>query len=71
MTQYATRSARMVFVNLYYLNSGDPNSIPKLPVPLPEFELNGDLLVHEMYITSKQGPNRDVTQIVIPEQLVP
>ncbi len=56
---------------LYYLESGDPNTLPHLPVPLPEFDLQDNILVRKTYITSKQGPNRDVTQIVIPETLVP
>ena len=43
---------------LYYLESGDPNSLPKLPIPLPEFDLSDNLLVRNTFITSKQGPNR-------------
>ncbi len=56
---------------LYYLNSGDPTYLPKLPIPLSEFYLCENVLVRHTYITSKQGPNRDVTQIVIPEKFVP
>ncbi len=56
---------------LYYLHSDDPTHLPKLPIPLPEFDLNENLLVRHTYISSKQGPNRDVTQIFIPEKFVP
>ncbi len=55
---------------IYYLESGDPNALPKLPVPLPKFELNDELLVRNTYLTTKDGPNRAVTQIVIPESIV-
>ncbi len=55
---------------IYYLESGDPNALPKLTVPLPEFELNDELLVRNTYITTKNGPNRAVTKIVIPESIV-
>ncbi len=53
---------------IYYLESGDPNTLPKLPVQLPEFDLNDGLLVRNTYITTKDGPNR---QLIIPESLVP
>ncbi len=53
---------------IYYLQSGDPNALPKLPVALPEFDLMDDLLVRR---TSKQGTNRDVTQVVVSQVLVP
>ncbi len=56
---------------IYYLESGDPNTLPKLPVPLPEFDLNVGLLVRNTYITTRDGPNRAVTQLIIPESLVP
>ncbi len=56
---------------LYYLQSGDPNVLPKLPVPLPEFDLADALLVRRTYITSKQSSNRDATQIVVLQVLVP
>ncbi len=56
---------------IYYLESGDPNTLPKLPVPLPEFDLNDGLLVRNTNITTRGGPNRDVTQFIIPETLVP
>ncbi len=65
MTPFANQSYN------YYLESGDPNTLPKLPVPLPEFELNDGLIVRNTYITTRDGPNRAVTQIVIPESLVP
>ncbi len=54
---------------IYYLESGDPNTLPKLPVPLPEFELRDGLLVRNTYITTRDGPNRAVTQLNIPESL--
>ncbi len=56
---------------IYYLESGDPNTLPKLPVPLLEFDLNDGLLVRNTYITTRDGPNRAVTQLIIPESLVP
>lgn len=55
---------------LYYLQSGDPNSLPTLPVPLTDFDLNDGILVRNTYITTKYGPHREVTQIVVPESLV-
>ncbi len=56
---------------IYYLENGDPNTLPELPVPLPEFALNDGLLVRNTYITTKDGPNRAVTQLIIPESPVP
>ncbi len=56
---------------IYYLESGDPTTLPTLPIPLSEFSLRDDILVRNTYLTSKQGPQRDITQIVIPQQLVP
>ncbi len=56
---------------IYFLESDDPLQLPPLPVPLPEFSLEDDILVRHTYLTSKQGPQRYITQIVIPEQLVP
>ncbi len=40
-------------------------------MPQPEFSLAGALLVRHTYLMSKHGAHRDVTHIVIPEQLVP
>ncbi len=56
---------------IYFLEGGDPNALPRLPVPLPEFDLNEGLLVRHTNITTKDGPSRDVTQLIIPETLVP
>ncbi len=56
---------------IYYLESGDPTALPTLPVPLSEFSLQDDILVRHTYLLSKHGPQRDITQIVIPQQLVP
>ncbi len=55
---------------IYFLESDDPNALPQLHVPLPEFDLRNGILVRQTYITSKQGPNRDVTQIVVPTGMV-
>ncbi len=56
---------------IYYLESGDPNALPRLPVRLPVFDLSEGLLVRHTCITTKDGPNRDVIQLIIPESLVP
>ncbi len=40
---------------IYYLESGDPNALLQLPVPLPEFDLNDDLLVRHTYMHVKAG----------------
>ncbi len=55
---------------IYYLESGNPNALPRPPVPVPEFDLNEGLLVRHTCITTKDGSNRDVTQLIIPEILV-
>ncbi len=38
---------------LYYLNSGDPTHLPKLPIPLPEFDLNENLLVRHTSLLNR------------------
>ncbi len=35
---------------IYFLESGDPNALPRLPVPLPEFDLKDGILVRHTYI---------------------
>ena len=46
----------------FYLESGDDTHLPKLPVPLPEFKLNDDILVRETYLTSKYEQKKKTKQ---------
>ncbi len=41
---------------IYYLESGDPTTLRKLPVPLPEFDLSDGLLLRNTYITKGEDP---------------
>ncbi len=70
-TRSAQRTDPFCVPLIRYLESEDQNQLPKLPVPLIEFELNDNLLVRHTYLASKQGPHRPVTQIVIPERWYP
>ncbi len=56
---------------IYYLESGDDSQLPRLPVPKTEFSLSDDILIHTTYLESKHGPHCEVSQVVVPESLVP
>lgn len=43
---------------------------PRLPVPLPEFDIRGDFLVRSTYLTAKHEPDCEITQIVVFKSLV-
>ena len=51
---------------IYSLESGDDSQLPKLPVPLSEFDFSDDILTRKVKIH-----DQFVTQLVIPESLVP
>ena len=51
---------------IYYLQYDDHSVLPKLPVPLSEFKLQDDVLIHEAMINEQL-----VTQLVIPDSLIP
>ena len=51
---------------IYTLESGDDFNLPKLPVPLTEFDIQNDILTRKVKVY-----DREVQQIVIPESLVP
>ncbi len=69
---YTWRSTCWHILSAHHLFFGKrwPKCVTTAPEPLPEFALNDDLLVRHTYITTKDGPNRDVTQLIIPEALV-
>ncbi len=54
---------------IYYLESSDNTHLPKLPVPLPEFKLEDDILIKIRTFSAKHEPSLEVTQLVIPDSL--
>ena len=56
---------------IYYLNSGDSSALPKLPVPADSFRLKDDVLYKSSNIASEDESLYHVSQLVIPQVLVP
>ena len=55
---------------IYYLQSGDSNNLPKLPMSPDSFSLQDDVLYKSSTVQSEDSSNQ-VLQLVIPETLVP
>ncbi len=41
---------------IYYLEGGDPNTLPRLPVSLPEFDLSDGFLLRHIYNNKRWNP---------------
>ena len=55
---------------IYYLESGDQSSLPKLPVPISEFYLANEILHRKTFLSGTDMPNREVKQLVVPTDLI-
>ena len=56
---------------IYYLNSGDGSTLPKLPMSPDSFVLQDDVLYKSSNIPSEDESLHHVSQLVIPQALVP
>ena len=51
---------------IYTIESGDDVTLPKLPVPLSQFNICNEVLSHQVMVH-----DQNVTQLVTPDSLVP
>ena len=56
---------------IYYLESGDITSLPKLHVPPDSFELREEILYKSANVPSEEESLHHVAQLVVPKALVP
>ena len=56
---------------IYYLESGDASSLPKLHVSADSFELKDEILYKIANVTADDDTSRHVSQLVIPQALIP